>query len=65
MQKKFLAAAIIGLCVLFISCNKKQQPQTAVIDSPNNTVGKGEKKILVRKKPVCGIVAKQSTNFIK
>ena len=51
MQKKFLAAAIIGLCVLYISCNKKQQPQTAVIDSPNNTVGKGEKKILVRKIP--------------
>ena len=51
MLKKYLAAAIIGLCVVFFSCNKKQQPQSAATDSINNVVGKGEKKILVRKIP--------------
>ena len=51
MQKKFVAAVIIVLGVVLISCNRKQQPQTAVISSTNNTVGTGEKKTLVRKVP--------------
>lgn len=50
MQKKYVAAAMIVLCVVLISCNKKQQPQTAVSNS-TNTVGAGEKKILIRKVP--------------
>ena len=51
MHKKYLTAVIIGLCIVLISCNKKQQPQSAVISSPNNTIGSIEKKIPVRRIP--------------
>lgn len=51
MQIKYLAAVIIGLCLVIISCNKKQQPQNAVINSSGNTVVPEEKKILIRRIP--------------
>ena len=51
MLKKCLAAVIIGLCVVIISCNKKQQPQNAITGSSNNEAGVVEKKLPVRRIP--------------
>ncbi len=49
MLKKYLTAVIIGLCVVIISCNKKQQPQNATADSPGSASGVAVKKMPARK----------------
>jgi len=51
MLKKYLAASIIGLCVVMSSCSKKQQPQSTITNAPNNTVETEVKKAAVRKIP--------------
>ncbi len=49
MLKKYLTAVVIGLCAAMISCNKKQQPQTAIAELPNSASGGVVKKMPVRK----------------
>lgn len=51
MVKKYLAAVIIGFCVVIIGCNKKQQPQNAIVGSSNNEPVVVEKKTPVRRIP--------------
>lgn len=51
MLKKYLALIIVGFCVVMISCNKKQQPQNSITESPATASGAAVKKMPVRKIP--------------